>query len=114
MRGCLKQSSGNWVVSQNGQETTLSGDSSMLKPHDGQQVEVHGAQSGGTLRVTSVNTISDACTGGGQGVSTASVTLPQGCYSSSDSEENIFSSGVHSAVLLWHSAIVLCEQISNE
>jgi LPXTG-motif cell wall-anchored protein len=64
VRGCLKQSGGNWIISQNGQDTTLSGDDSLFKPHDGQQVEVHGTQSSaGALQVTSVNTISDSCGG---------------------------------------------------
>jgi cytoskeletal protein RodZ len=64
LRGCLKQSGGNWVISQNGQDTTLTGDDSMLKPHDGHQVEVHGTQSsGGSLQVSSVNMISESCTG---------------------------------------------------
>src|SRR5215472_18616737 len=67
VRGCLKQSGGNWIVSQNGQDITLNGDSSMLKPLDGHQVEVHGTQSsGGSLQVTSINMISDSCTGGSQ------------------------------------------------
>ncbi len=66
LRGCLKQAGGNWVVSQNGQDITVNGDNSMLKPHDGHQVEVHGTQAGGgALRVTSVNMISDSCGSGG-------------------------------------------------
>lgn len=73
LRGCLKQSGGNWVISQNGQDITLNGDSSMLKPHDGHQVEVHGTQtSGGALQVTSINMISDSCTGGGNPMSNTS------------------------------------------
>lgn len=66
LRGCLKQSGGNWVISQNGQDISVNGDSTMLKPHDGHQVEVHGTQtSGGALHVTSISLISDSCTGGG-------------------------------------------------
>lgn len=66
LRGCLKQSGGNWVISQNGQDITLNGDSAMLKPQDGHQVEVHGRQSSGdALHVTSISLISDSCTGGG-------------------------------------------------
>lgn len=66
LQGCLKQSGGNWVISQNGQDIALNGDSTMLKPHDGHQVEVHGTQtSGGALHVTSISLISDSCTGGG-------------------------------------------------
>src|SRR5436305_7559939 len=45
MRGCLKQSGGNWVLaSDNGQSINLQGDSSMLKPHDGHQVQVQGTR----------------------------------------------------------------------
>ena len=43
MRGCLKQSGGNWVLSaDNGQSVNLQGDSSVLKPHDGHQVQHSG------------------------------------------------------------------------
>ena len=64
MRGCLKQSGGNWVLaSDNGQSINLQGDSSMLKPHDGHQVQVQGTRgSDGSLQVSSVNMISDSCT----------------------------------------------------
>ena len=64
MRGCLKQSGGNWVLaSDNGQTINLQGDSSMLKPHDGHQVQVQGTRaSDGSLQVSSVNMISDSCT----------------------------------------------------
>jgi len=44
VRGCLKQSGGNWMLSSNGQNITLNGDDSTLKPHDGHQVEVHGTR----------------------------------------------------------------------
>ena len=64
MRGCLKQSGGNWVLSaDNGQSVNLQGDSSVLKPHDGHQVQVQGTRgSDGSLQVSSVNMISDSCT----------------------------------------------------
>ena len=78
VRGCLKQSGGNWTISENGQDTTLNGDRSLLKPHDGQQVEVRGMKSGNTLKVTSVNTISDSCTSGGQAASTSVTTHARG------------------------------------
>src|SRR5205807_4424173 len=47
VRGCLKQSGSDWILSQGGagQDITLKGDSSMLKAHDGHQVEVKGTQS---------------------------------------------------------------------
>src|SRR5947209_17359274 len=68
LRGCLKQSGGNWILSQSGggQDVTLNGDTSQLKPHDGHQVEVRGSRSsdtsgGGSLSVTSINMISDSC-----------------------------------------------------
>src|SRR5262245_21500996 len=36
LKGCLKQAGSNWVLAaDNGQSVNLSGDSSMLKPHDG-------------------------------------------------------------------------------
>jgi len=64
LRGCLKQAGGNWVLAaDNGQSVNLQGDSSMLKPHDGHQVQVQGSRaSDGSLQVTSVNMISDSCT----------------------------------------------------
>ena len=86
LRGCLKQSAGNWVISQNGQDTTLNGDDSMFKPHDGQQVEVHGTQSsGGALQVTAVNTISDSCSGGND---TASATAAGAAATSTATDES--------------------------
>lgn len=64
LRGCLRQSGESWTLSQSSQDTALSGDASLLKPHDGQQVEVQGTQPiGGTLQVTSVITISSSCIG---------------------------------------------------
>src|SRR6476469_10579527 len=64
MRGCLKQSGGNWVLAaDNGQSVNLQGDSSMLKPHDGHQVQIQGTRaSDGSVQVSSVNMISDSCT----------------------------------------------------
>src|SRR6476660_8760734 len=64
LRGCLKQAGGNWVLAaDNGQSVNLQGDSSMLKPHDGHQVQVQGTRSSdGSLQVSSVNMISDSCT----------------------------------------------------
>src|SRR6476660_6452431 len=64
MRGCLKQSGGNWVLAaDNGQSVNLQGDSSILKPHDGHQVQVQGSRaSDGSLQVSSVSMISDSCT----------------------------------------------------
>src|SRR5215467_1957014 len=63
MKGCLKQSGGNWVLAaDNGQSVNLQGDSSMLKPHDGHQVQIQGTRaSDGSLQVTSVSMISDSC-----------------------------------------------------
>ena len=64
MKGCLKQSGGNWVLAaENGQTVNLSGDSSMLKPHDGREVQLQGTQaSDGSFQVSSVSVVSDACT----------------------------------------------------
>src|ERR1700744_6497965 len=64
LKGCLKQSGGNWVLNaDNGQSVNLSGDSSALKPHDGHQVQVQGTRgSDGSLQVSSINMISDSCT----------------------------------------------------
>jgi hypothetical protein len=82
LRGCLKQSGGNWVVSSNGQDTPLSGDTSMLGSHNGQEVEVHGIQSaGGVMQVTSVNTVSDACSSGGNQAANAGATAEQNAAS---------------------------------
>src|SRR5258708_10632061 len=63
LRGCLKQSGGNWVLSSNGQNITLNGDDYTLKPHDGHQVEVQGTRGSdsSSLTVKSRNMISDAC-----------------------------------------------------
>src|SRR5215469_13750753 len=64
LRGCLRQSGDSWTLSQSTQDTALTGDASVLRPHDGQQVEVQGTQPiGGTLQVTSVITISSSCIG---------------------------------------------------
>src|SRR5579872_2685327 len=68
LSGCLRQSEGNWVLSQNGgQDVTVTGDASMLKPHDGHQVEIQGIRSGDSanspLQANSVTMISDACGG---------------------------------------------------
>src|SRR5262249_42689158 len=54
VKGCLKQAGSNWVLTaDNGQSVTLSGDSSMLKPHDGHEVQVQGTQaSDGSLQVS--------------------------------------------------------------
>ncbi|HKE31779.1 MAG TPA: hypothetical protein VKD65_08645, partial [Candidatus Angelobacter sp.] len=84
VRGCLKQSGGNWIVSQNGQDITLNGDSSMLKPHDGHQVEVHGTQSGGSLQVTSINMISDSCTGSNPTAMSGTSASPSSAATSTD------------------------------
>lgn len=64
MTGCLKQSGGNWVLAaENGQTVNLSGDSAMLKQHDGRQVQVQGTQaSDGSFQVSSVSVVSDSCT----------------------------------------------------
>src|SRR5471032_251771 len=64
MKGCLKQSGGNWILAaDNGQSVNLQGDSSILKPHDGHQVQILGSRaSDGSLQVSSVNMISDSCT----------------------------------------------------
>jgi len=64
LKGCLKQSGGNWVLAaDNGQSVNLQGDSSMLKPHDGHQVQIQGSRaSDGSVQVSSVNMISDSCT----------------------------------------------------
>jgi hypothetical protein len=63
MKGCLKQSGGNWVLAaENGQTVNLSGDSSVLKPHDGREVQLQGTQaSDGSFQVSSVSVVSDAC-----------------------------------------------------
>lgn len=64
MKGCLKQSGGNWVLAaENGQTVNLSGDSSILKQHDGHEVQVQGTQaSDGSFQVSSVSLVSDSCT----------------------------------------------------
>src|ERR1051326_4515294 len=76
VKGCLKQSGGNWVLSaDNGQTVNLQGDSSMLKPHDGHQVQVQGTRaSDGSLQVSSVNMISDSCTNNQASSATGSST----------------------------------------
>jgi len=64
LKGCLKQLGGNWVLAADtGQTVSLIGDSSMLRPHDGRQIEVQGKPSvDGTFHVFSVTRISDSCT----------------------------------------------------
>ena len=82
MRGCLKQSGGNWVLAaDNGQSVNLQGDSSILKPHDGHQVQVQGTRaSDGSLQVSSVNMISDSCTNNQAASAGAARALPQPCF----------------------------------
>lgn len=64
LRGCLRQSGANWAITQSGQETALVGDSALLSPHDGEQVEVQGTQPiGGPVQVTSVTKIYRYCIG---------------------------------------------------
>jgi hypothetical protein len=64
LKGCLKQSGDNWVLAaDNGQSVNLTGDSSMLKPHDGHLVQVQGTQaSDGSLQVSGVTMIAESCT----------------------------------------------------
>ncbi|HEX7284858.1 MAG TPA: hypothetical protein VF532_01670 [Candidatus Angelobacter sp.] len=64
LKGCLKQLGGNWVLAADtGQTVSLLGDSSMLRAHDGRQIEVQGKPSAdGSFHVFSVTRISDSCT----------------------------------------------------
>jgi len=64
LKGCLKQSGDNWVLAaDNGQSVNLTGDGSMLKPHDGHMVQVQGTQaSDGSLQVSGVSMIAESCT----------------------------------------------------
>ncbi|HET7873555.1 MAG TPA: hypothetical protein VFL42_13635, partial [Terriglobales bacterium] len=59
LRGCLKQLGGNWVLAADtGQTITLVGDSSILRPHDGRQIEVQGHLAvDGSFHVVSVSRI---------------------------------------------------------
>jgi LPXTG-motif cell wall-anchored protein len=89
VRGCLKQSGGDWVLSEAGQNITIKGDDSMLKPHNGHQVEVHGTRGSdpSSLQVTSVNMISDSCTTGqasATGVPDTTSTASAGAASSNN------------------------------
>ncbi len=62
LTGCLKGSGDAWVLVAEGQSTPLSGDSSKLKPHNGHQVQVKGAQaSDGSFQVTDVVMIAESC-----------------------------------------------------
>ena len=78
VRGCLKQSGGNWTLaSDNGQTINLMGDDATLKPNDAHQVEIVGTQSpDGSLQVSSVNVISDTCTNQQASGSTGAATAP--------------------------------------
>ncbi|HEY6348583.1 MAG TPA: hypothetical protein VI636_04155 [Candidatus Angelobacter sp.] len=81
LRGCLRQSGGSWTISQNGQETALIGDSSLLTPHEGEQVEVQGTQPiGGPVQVTSVFKIYRYCIG------ESSTPTPKPSSSSTDTQ----------------------------
>jgi uncharacterized protein DUF5818 len=64
LKGCLKQLGGNWVLAADtGQTISLVGDRSLLRPHDGRQIEVQGTLAGdGSFHVYSVKRISDSCT----------------------------------------------------
>ena len=84
-RGCLRQSGGNWTLSENGQDMAVTGDDSMLKPHDGQQVEVQGTQpAGSSLQVTSLTTISSSCIGQAP---SSSATKPEGNTNSNATDQ---------------------------
>src|SRR5215469_7637970 len=64
LRGCLRQSGATWSISKSGQDTALIGDSALLSPHEGQEVEVQGTQPiGGPVQVTSVTKIYRYCIG---------------------------------------------------
>src|SRR5258708_39084204 len=60
MRGCLKQSGGNWVLAaDNGQRVDLQGKSTILKPHDGHKGQIQGTRArDGSFKVSPVNMIS--------------------------------------------------------
>lgn len=84
LRGCLRQSGNNWTISQSGQETALIGDSSLLSPHEGEQVEVQGTQPiGGPVQVTSVIKIYRYCIG------QSSTPTPAPSSSSTDAQSTV-------------------------
>lgn len=65
LTGCLQGSGDAWVLVAEGQSTPLKGDSSTLKPHNGHQVQVKGAQaSDGSFQVTDVVMIAESCAPG--------------------------------------------------
>ena len=63
MSGCLKRSGDNFVLAaDNGQSVNLTGDSSLLKPHEGHAIHVLGTlASDGSLQVSQVNMLSETC-----------------------------------------------------
>ena len=63
MSGCLKRSGDNFVLAaDNGQSVNLTGDSSLLKPHEGHAIHVLGTLGAdGSLQVSTVNMLSETC-----------------------------------------------------
>lgn len=94
LRGCLRQAGNGWTISQSGQETVLSGDSAMMNPHNGQQVEIQGTQPiGGAVQVTSVTTIANACIGQSSTPATTPSSTPTAVQIPAKSTSNNSTSG---------------------
>jgi hypothetical protein len=62
-KGCLNGSSGSWtLISDKGKSMNLSGTDDQLSPYKGEEVRIQGVQSSdGSITVSSVDKVSDAC-----------------------------------------------------
>jgi hypothetical protein len=72
-KGCLTGSSGNWnLAADNGQTLKISGTDNQLSTYNNQQVNIHGTQAtDGTVKVTSIDKVSDSCNATGQAASSS-------------------------------------------
>lgn len=67
-KGCLTGTAGNWTLaSDNGQTLKISGTDDQLSTYNNQQINIHGTQAtDGTIKVASIDKISDSCSATGQ------------------------------------------------
>lgn len=75
-KGCLTGTNGNWTLaSDNGQTLKISGTDDQLSTYNNQQINIHGTQAtDGTVKVASIEKISDSCSATGQAANSTSNT----------------------------------------
>jgi hypothetical protein len=95
-KGCLTGSSGNWTLAaDNGQTLKVSGGDNQLSTFNNQQVNINGTQAtDGTVKVVSIDKISDSCSNTGQAATSSSMSSQP---SSSSSSTNMTGSSTSSA-----------------